>query len=140
MENIRITTNKKELDIDLIFNFLHIEARWSKGIPREVVEKSIENSLCFGAFIDSRQVGFARVVTDYATFGNLVDVFVVDKLRGKGISRVILNAIHEHSELQNLRRMTLATSDKQALYSKFGYKELSKPEMFMEKFDPHVYS
>ncbi|MBU2863333.1 GNAT family N-acetyltransferase [Reinekea forsetii] len=124
----------------MIFNFLHNQARWCKGIPRSVVEKAIEHSLCFGAYIGTRQVGFARMVTDYATFGNLVDVFVVEELRGKGISRVILDAVSNHPELQGLRRITLATSDKQELYAKFGYTELARPEIFMEKFDPMVYS
>lgn len=140
MDGLRVSTNKSELNREFIFNFLHNEARWSKGIPRELVEKSIEHSLCFGAYIGTRQVGFARMVTDYATFGNLVDVFVIEELRGNGICREILNAVNDHPELQGLRRITLATSDKQKLYAKFGYKELACPEIFMEKFDPLVYS
>lgn len=140
MEGLRISTDKNELDRELIFNFLHFEAHWCKGIPKELVEKSIEHSLCFGAYIGTQQVGFARMITDYSTFGNLVDVFVVEELRGKGISRAILNAVSEHSELQGLRRITLATSDKQALYAKFGFTELTRPEIFMEKFNPLVYS
>ena len=140
MNKIRISTDKNELDRELIFNFLHNEARWCKRIPRNIVEKSIKNSLCFGAFIGTQQVGFARMVTDYATFGNLVDVFVIEELRGNGISRVILNAVNDHPELQGLRRITLATSDKQELYAKFGFKELARPEIFMERFEPSVYS
>ena len=140
MEGLRISTDKNELDRELIFNFLHNDACWCKGIPRELVEKSIKHSLCFGAYIGSQQVGFARMVTDYSTFGNLVDVFVIQELRGKGISRSILNAVNDHPEIQGLRRITLATSDKQELYAKFGYKELARPEIFMEKFDPLVYS
>jgi N-acetylglutamate synthase-like GNAT family acetyltransferase len=140
MEDIRISTDKSELDRELIFNFLHNQARWCKGIPREIVEKSIQHSLCFGAYINSRQIGFARMVTDYATFGNLVDVFVVEELRGKGISSVILNAVSNHPELQGLRRITTATSEKQKLYAKFGFTELARPEIFMEKFYPMVYS
>ncbi|MHA2940401.1 GNAT family N-acetyltransferase [Vibrio sp. RC27] len=140
MEGLTISTDKNELDRELIFNFLHNEARWCKGISRNLVEKSIEHSMCFGAYIGSRQVGFARMVTDYSTFGNLVDVFVVEEFRGNGISKVLLNAVNDHPELQGLRRITLATSDKQKLYAKFGYTELSRPEIFMEKFDPLVYS
>ena len=140
MDDLIVSTDKDRLDIEFIFNFLHNEARWCKGIPRDLVEKSIENSLCFGAYIGSKQVGFARMVTDYATFGNLVDVFVAEELRGKGISRVILETVNDHPELQGLRRITLATSDKQKLYEKFGYTELARPEIFMEKFDPLVYS
>ena len=91
MENIRISTHKSELDRELIYNFLHNQARWCKGIPKEIVEKSIQHSLCFGDYIDSRQIGFARMVTDYATFGNLVDVFVVEELRGNGLTAVRRN-------------------------------------------------
>lgn len=139
MEGLRISTDKHELDRELIFNFLHNEAPWCKGIPRKLVEKAIEHSLCFGAHVGSQQVGFARMVTDYSTFGNLVDVFVVKEFRGNGISREILTAVNDHPELQGLRRITLATSDKQKLYAKFGYTELARPEIFMEKFNPLVY-
>ncbi len=140
MNRLRITTKREELDVDFIFSFLHFEARWCKGIPRELVEIALENSFCFGAFLGQQQVGFARMVTDYATFGNLVDVFVKQEFRGKGIARTMLNAVSEQPELQGLRRITLATSDKHELYAKFGYQELARPDIFMEKFNPLVYS
>lgn len=138
--DIEISTDKSRLDIDLIFDFLHNEARWCQGIPRPAVEKSIANSLCFGAYRAQAQIGFARVITDFATFGNLVDVFVLPEFRGHGVSRLLLDAVNEHPELQGLRRFMLATSDKQSLYAKFGFTDLSRPEIFMEKFDPDVYS
>jgi len=140
LPTIIISTDKSLLNIELVHNFLHYEARWCRGIPRDVVEKAIVNSLCFGAYAEGSQVGFARVVTDYATYGNLVDVFVLAEHRGKGISRLLINAVNEHSDLQGLRRFMLATSDKQALYKKFGFTELVRPEIFMEKFNPEAYT
>jgi len=137
--DLKISTDKSLLDIDLIFQFLHNEARWSQGIPRILVEKAILNSLCFGVYLNQAQIGFARVVTDCATFANLVDVFLVSEHRGKGFSRVLLEAINEHPDLQNIRRFMLATSNKKSLYAKFGFKELDQPEIFMEKFVPDVY-
>jgi N-acetylglutamate synthase-like GNAT family acetyltransferase len=136
---IEISSEKSKLDIDFIFEFLHHQARWCQGIPRSVVETSIANSLCFGAYLGSQQIGFARMVTDYATFGNLVDVFVKPEYQDKGVARQLLEAVNAHPKLQGLRRVTLATSDKQALYAKFGFEELARPEIFMEKFDPDVY-
>jgi GNAT superfamily N-acetyltransferase len=136
---VEISTCKEKLDIDFIHAFLSTEARWCLGIPRSVVEKAIANSLCFGAYLNGQQVGFARMVTDCATFGNLVDVFVVKEHQGQGVSRVILEAVNKHPDLQGLRRITLATSDKHGLYSKFGFEPLSRPGIFMEKFDAEVY-
>ena len=136
---IEISTERTRLDIDFVFNFLHNDARWCQGIPRSVVEKSIANSLCFGAYVGAAQVGFARMVTDYATFGNLVDVFVTAEYQGQGVARRLLEAVNSHPQLQGLRRVTLATSDKQKLYTKFGFTKLARPEIFMEKFDPDVY-
>jgi len=137
---VLISTDKKKLELNVIHEFLSQEARWSLGIPLETVAKSITHSLCFGAYLDSNQIGFARMVTDYATFGNLVDVFVLQAHRGKGICRQLLQAVNEHPELQGLRRITLATSDKKSLYTKFGYTALIRPEIFMEKFTPDVYN
>lgn len=135
-----VSTDKSLLNVALIHEFLHDEARWCRGIPRDVVEKAIANSLCFGAYDGVSQVGFARVVTDCATFANLVDVFVISDYRGKGISRLLIDAVIEHAELQGLRRFMLATSDKHALYEKFGFIPLGRPEIFMENFDPDVYA
>lgn len=139
-DKVTISTERSKLDVDMVFKFLNEQARWCNGVPRHIVEKSIANSLCFGAYLGEQQVGFARMVTDYATFANLVDVFVLEEFRGKGFSRVLLESIHNHPELQGLRRITLATSDKHPLYSKFGYKLLGRPEIFMEKFQADVYS
>ena len=139
MNGIEISTDKTRLNTDLIFNFLNTQARWCAGIPRATVEKAIEHSLCFGAYIHDEQVGFARVVTDYATFGNLVDVFVVPEYRNTGIARQLMEEIVGHPDLIGLRRFMLATSDKHELYRKFGFKALNRPEIFMEVFKPDIY-
>jgi N-acetylglutamate synthase-like GNAT family acetyltransferase len=139
IEDVEIGDDKSKLNREMIFNFLNKEARWCKGISREIVERSIDNSLCIGAYHNSKQVGFGRVVTDYATFGNVVDIFVLPEYRKNGLSKLIMSAIVEHPELQGLRRITLATSDKQELYAKFGFTPLQRPEIFMERHDPNVY-
>lgn len=139
IEDVRISDDRSELDREMIFNFLNKEARWCKGIPQEIVERSIDNSLCIGTYYNSKQIGFGRVVTDYATFGNVVDIFVLPEHRNKGVSKLIMRAIVEHPKLQGLRRVTLATSDKQGLYAQFGFTPLPRPEIFMERHNPNVY-
>jgi GNAT superfamily N-acetyltransferase len=138
--SLRISTNPTELDISLIHRFLSEQSYWAKGIPLAVVEKSIRHSLCFGGYQDDRMVAFARVISDYATFANLVDVFVLPEYRGKGLSKQLMAAIVSHPELQGLRRFTLSTSDAHSLYEQFGFKSLAKPQSFMERHEPTVYS
>jgi GNAT superfamily N-acetyltransferase len=128
------------LDIPLIHRFLSEESTWAQGIPFAVVEKAIHNSLCFGAYEDDRQVGFARVVTDRACFAYLADVFTVASHRGRGISRLLVEAVLAHPDLQQLRRFNLATSTAAGLYEKYGWTPLSKPEIHMERYFPDVYS
>lgn len=137
---MRISCNSEEMDIPLIHSFLTAEAQWSKGISFSVVEKSIKNSLCFAGFVGSNQMAFARVVSDYTTFANLVDVFVLQEHRGNGYGKKILEAVFSHEELQGLRRFTLATSDAHGLYQQFGFTELAKPQVFMERYEPNVYT
>lgn len=140
MATLQITTDKDRLDIELIHRFLCDEAYWSRGIPREVVERAIEGSLCFGGYLDGRQVAFARVVTDGATFGYLADVFVVPGHRGQGHSRTLMAAVMAHPKLQGLRRFTLATLDAHGLYASFGFTAPARPETLMERFDPDIYA
>lgn len=140
MTELRITTDPAELDVDVIHRFLSEQSYWARGIPRAVVEKSLEHSLCFGGFLDGEQVAFARVISDYATFANLVDVFVLPEHRGKGYSKALMQAVLTHPDLQGLRRFTLATSDAHALYTQFGFKPLMKPDTFMERYVPDVYA
>ena len=135
-----ISTNKKSLDVDLIHIFLSREAYWSKGIPKETVIKSIENtSLCFGVFKGdishevSQQVGFARVISDLATYAYLCDVFILPEYRKLGLSKWLMDIITNHSDLQEVRRFMLATNDAHALYSKYGFEQIGSPELFMQK-------
>jgi GNAT superfamily N-acetyltransferase len=127
-----IATERKRLDPDRIHRFLSTEAYWSPGVPREVVERSIENSLCFGVYsADGEQVGFARAVTDRATFAWIADLYVEDGHRGRGLGKRLVAAILEHPELQGLRRFMLATADAHGLYRQFGFTELEGVDRFM---------
>jgi GNAT superfamily N-acetyltransferase len=137
---MRITTNRAELDVELIHRFLSTSSAWAAGISRPLVERSLENSLCFGGFIGARQMAFARVISDFATFANLVDVFVLPEHRGQGHSKALMKAIVEHPNLQGLRRFTLATADAHGLYAQYGFTPLAKPHTFMERYLPHVYA
>lgn len=133
-----ITTDKRQLDLNAIHAFLS-QTYWSPGVPKAVVERAIENSLAFGVFKGSEQVGFARVVTDKATFAYLADVYVLEAHRGKGLSRRLLEEIHAHEELQGLRRFLLATKDAHGLYAQFGFKQLANPSRMMERWNPNAY-
>ena len=110
---LRFSTDKRELDIDAIFDFLHRDAYWSQGIPRDVVERAIEGSLCFGAYVGDRLVGFARLVTDHATFAYLCDVFVLPAERGNGYGRALIDHVFAQEMVQRLRRIMLVTTDAQ---------------------------
>jgi len=140
MGTLQIATDKDRLDIGLIHRFLSDEAYWSRGIPRDVVERAIDGSLCFGGYLDGRQVAFARVVTDGATFGYLADVFVVPEHRGQGHARTLMTAVMAHPKLQGLRRFSLATNDAHGLYASFGFTAPARPQAWMEKFDPEIYT
>lgn len=133
-----ISTDKDRLNVDLIFDFLR-SSYWARNIPRSVVEKCVRHSLCFGAYCDDRQVGFGRVVTDFATFADIADVFVIPEHRGRGVSKLLLRAMLEHPELQGLRRILLATQDAHGLYEQFGFKPLGNPEHYMTIHNPEVY-
>ncbi len=129
--SLNISTDKSLLDIEVIYNFLSL-SYWAKGRPLSILKKSINNSLCFGVYLDNKQVGFARVVSDYATFAYLADVFILEEHRGKGLSKKLVTAILENPELKTIRRWMLATKDAHDLYSKFGFRLLKNPERFME--------
>jgi len=134
-----ISTDTSRFDIDLIFRFL-TTCYWAEGIPRDVVEKSIRNSLCFGVFDGDKQVGFARVITDRATYAYIGDVFILESHRGRGLGKQLIQAIMEHPELQGLRRWSLVTRDAHALYEQFGFTALAHPQRYMERHDPNVYT
>jgi|SRR5215469_1061952 len=138
-DSVRISTNKGELDIPLIHRFLAEQSTWARGIPLRTVERAIDNSLCFGGFQGLEQIAFARVISDYATFANLVDVFVLPHERGQGYAKILMSAVINHPSLQGIRRFTLATTDAHGLYAQFGFRALLKPATFMERYDPEVY-
>ena len=138
MPSYELTSDVSRFDVGAIHAFLS-NSYWSPGIPRSVVERAIANSICIGVLCAGQQVGFARVVSDRATFAYVADVYVLDKHRGKGLARQMINAIMHHPELQGLRRMLLATRDAHALYAKFGFKPLAKPDRIMELHRPDVY-
>ena len=134
-----ISTDKSLLDLSMIHDFLSRESYWAKNIPLETVRKSIEHSLCFGVFDANQQVGFARVITDFATIAYLGDVFILESHRGRGLSKRLMQTVVAHPELQGLRRWILATADAHSLYEKNGFTPLAKPDRWMEKFNPEVY-
>ena len=142
-----INTDPAWLDLDVIHAFLSEHSYWARGIPRDVVTRSITNSLCFGVYSvenngsnpNRRQVGFARVTTDRATFAYLADVFILPEHRGQGLSKRLMEAILIHPDLQGLRRWMLATADAHELYRGFGFTSLAQPERFMQRHDPDVY-
>ncbi|MCU1302044.1 MAG: GCN5-related N-acetyltransferase [Candidatus Sulfotelmatobacter sp.] len=134
-----ISTDRDRLDRDVVHGFL-TNCYWAKGISREVVARSIENCLCFGIYDNSgAQIGFARVVSDFATFAYLGDVFVLESYRGRGLSKWLMKCIVQHPALQNLRRWILLTRDAHGLYSQFGFTRLKAPEQYMELHRPNVY-
>lgn len=133
-----ISDDTARLNIKLIHEFLSTESYWAIGRDIETVERSIKNSLPFGVYKDGKQVGFARVLTDYATFAWIADVFVLKEHRGKGLSKWLMEVILAHPNLQGFRRWVLATKDAQPLYRKFGFMELKRPERWMERPDPKM--
>ncbi len=131
-----ISTDKNRLDIDFITDYLINHTYWASTRTLEQVNTSIEHSLCFGVYYENKQIAFGRVMSDFATFAYLADVFVVNDFRGRGISKELLKFILAHPHLQKLRRFMLATRDAHGLYEKFGFKELHFPERWMELYTP----
>ena len=138
---IQVSTNKSLLDIDLIHKYLSESSTWALGISKQTVEVSIKNSLCFGVYDQSsgQQVAFARIITDEATFANLVDVFVLDKYQGLGISNELMRVVMAHPSVANVRRCTLVTSTAPWLYRKFGFDRLNYPDTHMEIWKKDIY-
>jgi GNAT superfamily N-acetyltransferase len=134
-----ISTDSARLDVALIHAFLSEQSYWAPGIPREVVARSLENSLCFGLFQESQQVGFARVVTDRATFAYLADVFVIEAFRGQALGKWLIECVLAHADLQGLRRWLLGTRDAHGLYQQFGFTPLAEPSRFLEIVRPDIY-
>lgn len=147
MENIAvekdqflISTDRSKLDTDSIHEFLSTKAYWCLNIPKETVRKSIENSLCFGLYDGEKQVGFARVISDFATIAYLGDVYVLEQYRGHGLSKWLMETVMSHPQLQGLRRWILLTGDAHGLYRKFGWTDIADPSLWMELHNRNVYS
>ena len=137
--NYSISTDKSKLNFNVIYNFI-ANSYWAKGIPKSVMQKAIDNSMCFGVYSpNNEQVGFARVVTDNATFAYLADVFITPYLQGCGLSKLLIKTIVEHPELQGLRRFLLATSDAHGLYAQYGFKPIDNPGLLMQINPANVY-
>jgi GNAT superfamily N-acetyltransferase len=137
-QSYRISTDPRLLDVDAIHAFL-TRSYWAPGIPREIVAASLRSSLCFGLFDGPAQIGFARVISDLATFAYLCDVYVLEEFRGRGLAKWLLKVVTSHPDLQGLRRFVLATRDAHSLYENFGFVPLNKPEIFMEILRPDSY-
>lgn len=140
MNALRISTDAAELDLPLIHRFIAGHSTWARGIPFGTLERAIRHSLCFGGYLGASQVAFARVISDYATFANLVDVFVLPEHRGAGHARALMQAVLAHPDLQGLRRFTLATSDAHGLYAHFGFAPPANPQSYMERYFPDIYA
>ena len=138
-DNFEISTDKDRLDVEMIHRFLVEESYWAQTRTFDQTRTAITNSLCFGIYSDGLQVGFARVVSDFATFAYLGDVFVLDEYRGRGLSKRLMQTIVEHPDLQGLRRWLLATRDAHGLYEQFEFSGLKFPERWMERTAPDAY-
>jgi GNAT superfamily N-acetyltransferase len=134
-----VSDDRARLDLGVIHGFLRT-AYWSTGVPAEVVKRAIEGSLCFGLFEHDRQVGFARAITDRATYAYLADVFVLASHRGRGLGRWLVESLMAHPDLQGLRRFSLVTRDAHELYRPFGFEALAHPDRYLERFAPDVYA
>jgi N-acetylglutamate synthase-like GNAT family acetyltransferase len=134
-----VTCDHDKQDLEVIHGFLS-QSYWSKGISKETVRKSLDGSLCFALLHNDKQVGFARVISDFATVAYLGDVFVLEEYRGRALSKWLMECVTSHPNLQGLRRWLLATSDAHGLYEKYGFTALSKPHLFMERHNPNVYA
>lgn len=133
-----ISTNDSYLDLPLIHHFISNQSYWGQGRKLETVQRSIENSLNFGLYKSNQQIGFARVVTDFATFAWVADVFILQEHRGQGLAKWLMASILSHPQLQQFRRWVLATKDAHELYRQFGFRELKRPERWMERPDPQM--
>jgi GNAT superfamily N-acetyltransferase len=134
-----ISTDRTKLDLEVVHGFL-ANSYWARGIPKRVLERAIENSICFGIYANDTQVGFARVVTDLATYGYLADVFVIEPYRGRGLSKWLVECVLAHPDLQGLRRLSLFTRDAASLYERFGFAPSRSTATYLEIWKPNVYA
>ncbi len=137
-----VSTDPARLDLDAIHGYLSQQSYWARGIPRETLQRGLTNSLNFGVYHDASgaQVGFARLITDYATFAYVSDVFVLEAHRGRGLSKWLMEVVTGHPEVQGLRRWLLVTLDAHGLYTQYGFKPLNEPSRFLEQHFPTIYA
>ena len=136
--NFVVSTDPAQLDVDAIHAFL-TQSYWAQGIPKDIVVCSLQNSLCFGVYDGDRQIGFARVISDLATYAYIGDVYILEEYRGQGLGKWLMECVIGHPALQGLRRWSLATRDAHGLYQQFGFRALKKPESYMEIVRPDIY-
>jgi GNAT superfamily N-acetyltransferase len=137
-DNFTISADPQRLDLKTVHGYL-TRSYWATGIPLEVVEKSARNSFCFGVYDGEKQIGFARVITDFATTGYLADVFILEEYQGRGLGIWLIECIMNHPDLQGFRKWVLVTKDAHGLYEKFGFRKLAMPENYMEISKPNFY-
>lgn len=135
---LAVSDDPARIDRDLVHGWI-ASFYWAAGIPRETFDRALDGSICFGVYAEDRQIGFARVITDNATFAYLCDVFIDPAARGRGAGKALMQAIHAHSSLQGLRRWMLATRDAHGLYAQYGWTPFPDPKIFMQRHDPDVY-
>jgi GNAT superfamily N-acetyltransferase len=133
-DDVEISTDRARVDVDVVHDFLRRSSYWALGRPREVVERTIANSLCFGAYAGGKMVGFGRVITDHAVIGYVVDVFVVPEARGRGIGKALVRAMVEHPTIAGLQVVLLRTTDARSLYTQFGFAPVPRPEELMGRY------
>ena len=132
MTDYSVSNDAKDIDRELVWRWLHDDSYWAAGVPRDVQERAFDNSLCFSALDrDRRQIGFARVVTDRATFAWVCDVFVLAEHRGNGVARLLMDAVMAHPDLARCRNIMLATRDAHGLYARYGFAPLAEPARWM---------
>jgi N-acetylglutamate synthase-like GNAT family acetyltransferase len=140
MGRFLISTDQTKLDVDVVHNFL-TRSYWAAGIPRATVVRAIENSLCFGVYDNAKQIGFARVISDFATYAYIADVFILEPYRERGLGKELMASIMSHPKLQGLRRWSLGTRDAHGLYAQFGFKPVDNPSpIMMEIVNADIYS
>ena len=135
-----VTTDRARIDFGRVYAFLNGDSAWAAGIPRPLFDRAVANSLCFGGLMGKETMAFARVISDFATFANLVDVYVDRDYRGNGYAHGLMDAVLGHPDLRGLRRFTLATRDAHGLYARHGFQSPLLPETLMERYDPEIYS
>ncbi|PRY08763.1 GNAT family N-acetyltransferase [Paraburkholderia sp. BL25I1N1] len=136
---LTVSNDKAALDMEMVYTFLSRETPWARGMPRETFERAVAGSLCFGGYIDGKQIAFARLITDEATFAYLCDVFVLPAYRGKGYASALMKRVFASPSLQGLRRIVLVTTDAHRVYEPHGFTGLATPERYMERHNPDVY-